>query len=102
MEYIFLQSDLTGALSGMWPLLLIFVVFYFFFIRPQNKRQKEQNRFVKDLERGDEVVTSSGIIGKVNKIEDDIVTIQIDQKTFIRMTKSSVSKEATDGLKKNE
>jgi len=81
------------------PLIGIVLVFYFFFIRPQQKKQKTQSKFVEDLNKGDEVVTSSGIIGKINKIDENVVTLQIDQKTFIKVLKSSVSKEMTDSIR---
>ena len=81
------------------PLIGIFVVFYFFFIRPQQKKAKDQSSFLANINKGDDVVMSSGIIGKINKIEDEIVTLQIDQKTFIRVTKSSISKEMTAATK---
>ena len=58
------------------PLILIFVIFYFFLIRPQQKRVKEHKEMVKNLKRGDEVITSGGIIGKVDRIfEDDRITV---------------------------
>ncbi|MBC7886194.1 MAG: preprotein translocase subunit YajC, partial [Saprospiraceae bacterium] len=60
------------------------------------KKQKEQNAFSNSLQKGDEVVTTSGIIGQINKIEDDAITVQIDPKTFIRVVPSAVSKEMTD------
>ncbi len=81
---------------------LILMIFYFFFIRPQAKRQREQQRFVSELKKGDRVVTSSGIIGKVNKVEPHIVELQIDNKTFVRVLRSTVSKEMTDALKEAE
>ncbi|MEM9245213.1 MAG: preprotein translocase subunit YajC [Cyanobacteria bacterium P01_F01_bin.153] len=83
--------------------LLIFGVIYFFMIRPQNKMRKEQEQFLADLEKGDEVVTGSGILGRVNKLDGDIVTLQVDTKTFIRVTKSAISKELTEqAVKTNE
>ena len=88
-------------LINIGPLLLIFVVFYFFFIRPQAKKQKEQNQFVQAISKGDEVVTSSGIIGRISKTEDQVITLQIDTKTFIRILRSSISKELTDAYQKN-
>ncbi len=84
-------------LNLLFPILII-AVFYFFLIRPQSKVRKEQDNFVNDLEKGKEVVTASGIIGRINKIEDNIVTLQVDTKTFIRITKSAISKEMTDAL----
>ena len=75
------------------PLILLVGVMYFFFIRPQAKRQREQQTFVNQLEKGQDVVTASGMFGRIVKIEDQIVTLEVDQKTFIRVTKSSVSKD---------
>lgn len=77
----------------------ILLVFYFFIIRPQAKKQKEQTKFINSLEKGKDVVTASGIIGKINKIEDDIVYLQIDPKVFIKIVKSAISKEMTESLK---
>ncbi len=77
---------------------LIFATFYFFMIRPQAKKQKEQQKFVEELQKGDEVVTASGIIGKIQKVEDNVVHLAIDSKTVIRVTNNAVSKEMTDSL----
>jgi preprotein translocase subunit YajC len=97
---ILLQASGSAAYSQLFIFAAIFLVFYLFFIRPQSKKQKDQNAFANNIQKGDEVVTNSGLIGKINKIEDNVVTLQVDQKTFIRMLKSSVSKELTDGLNK--
>jgi preprotein translocase subunit YajC len=94
---IFLQAG-GGALMQMLPLLLIFVVFYFFMIRPQMKRQKDQQAFADTLEKGKDVVTASGIIGKINKIDGNIVTLQVSQNVFIRVTKGSISKDMTESF----
>lgn len=98
----FLQSsEAPGLFASMWPLLAIIAVFYFFIIRPQQKKAKEQGVFLNGLEKGRQVVTNSGIIGRINKIEDQIVTLQIDQKTFIKITKNSISKELTESVPSN-
>ena len=97
---IYLQAQANPILQFL-PLIGIFIVFYFFFIRPQQKKAKDQTNFLSNINKGDDVVTASGIIGKINKIEDDIVTLQIDQKTFIRVTKGSISKEMTESTKVN-
>ncbi len=96
----FLQasSDITSTLI-IWA--LIFGVIFFFFIRPQRRKQNEQVRFMEELERGMEVVTASGIVGKVNKIEGEFITLQVDTKTFIKFTKNAISKEMTDAIRKN-
>ena len=97
MNAIFLQAGgIGGALGGVLPILMIMVVFYFFMIRPQQKRQKEQNVFADSLEKGKEVVTASGMIGKINKIEGSVVTLQVANGIFIRVTKNSISKEMTE------
>lgn len=99
MSVFFLQAGgAGGAIGGLLPILMIMVVFYFFMIRPQQKRQKEQNTFSDSLEKGKEVVTASGIIGKINKIEDNVITLQIANGVFIRVTKNSISKEMTEAF----
>ena len=78
MSVFFLQAGgAGGALGSLLPILMIMVVFYFFMIRPQQKRQKEQNSFADSLEKGKDVVTASGMIGKINKIEGGVVTLQV-------------------------
>ncbi len=94
---ILLQSGGAGAMNILF-MVAIFAVFYFFLIRPQAKKQKEQTKFVDQIEKGNEVVTASGIVGKINKIEGNFVTLQVDTKTFLRVHKSAISKEMTDLL----
>jgi preprotein translocase subunit YajC len=89
-----------NAFAQFLPLLMIMVVFYFFMIRPQMKRQKEQQSFADSLEKGREVVTGSGMIGKINKIEGQVVTLEVANNTFIRVTKGSISKEMTEAYSK--
>ena len=74
----FILQNSSGGLGLIFPLLML-GVFYFFFMRPQMKKQKEQGAFANELKKGDEVVTASGIIGQLNKIEDNIVTLEIYQ-----------------------
>ena len=96
-ENLLLQADAPGGgLPTFIMLMSILVVFYFFMIRPQTKKQKEQVSFMDSLQRGTEVVTASGIIGKINKIEENIVTLEVGTKTYIRMTRSAISKEMTE------
>lgn len=76
----------------------IILVFWLFIIRPQAKKQKEQNQFSDTLERGQEVVTASGMLGRINKVEGDVVTLEVATKTYIRVTKSAVSKELTEQM----
>lgn len=94
-----LQSSANNAFSFIFPALML-AFFYFFFIRPQIKKQKEQTAFSAALKKGDEVVTASGIIGHINKIEEQTVTLELDSKTFIKVVPSAISKEMTDQYNK--
>ncbi len=71
-------------------LVVMMVVFYFFLIRPQQKRAKEHKNLVQSLSKGDEVVTSGGILGKVAKVTDDFVVVEISNNLEIKLQKSSV------------
>lgn len=84
-------------LNLLFPLLIL-AVFYFFLIRPQVKRQKDQTRFADGLQKGDEVVTNSGIVGKIHKIDEQTFTLVTDGKTTLQMSRSAVSKEMTEAL----
>ena len=73
------------------PLILIFVIFYFFLIRPQQKKVKEHKLMVSALKRGDEVITSGGIIGKVERIVgDDMVDILISENVTVQVVQSTI------------
>jgi preprotein translocase subunit YajC len=73
------------------PLILIFVIFYFFLIRPQQKKIKDHKLMVASLQRGDEIITSGGIIGKVEKIlENDKVDISISDNVTIQVVQSTI------------
>ncbi len=96
-----LQSSGGGLASLLFPVLML-VAFYFFFMRPQIKKQKEQQIFSTELKKGDEVVTASGIIGQINKVEGNIVTLELDNKTFVRMFSSAISKEMTEQYQKSK
>lgn len=99
--FVNLQGSSGAGMVNLIFMAVLFSLFYFFFIRPQAKKQKEQIAFVNSIQKGDEVVTSSGIIGQVNKVEDSIITLRIDEKTYVRVLNSSVSKEMTDAFRKS-
>ena len=97
----------TGGLQGMMsflPMLVILILFmYFMVIRPQTKRAKEHRNLVSNLKKGDEVVTAGGILGKIDEISDDFITLTIAEKTNIKVQKGSVSGFVPKGtLKSNE
>ena len=81
------------------PLILIFVIFYCFLIRPQQKRVKEHKTMVQNLKRGDEIITSGGIIGTVDKVlEDDRIEVLLTENVKVQIVKNTV----TSLLKKEE
>lgn len=93
---IFLQATPANDFSFyIFPAAML-LVFWFFIMRPQAKKQKDQRKFLDSLEKGKQVVTTSGILGKITKIEDDIITIEVGSKVYIRITKGAISKEMTD------
>lgn len=84
------------------PLLAIAAVFYFFIIRPQNRRTKLQREFIENLSKGQEVITNGGIHGRIAKVDDTTISLQVDSKTFITLEKGSVSQELTATIDSNE
>ena len=73
------------------PLILIFVIFYFFLIRPQQKKIKEHKLMVSALKRGDEIITSGGIVGRVERVlEDDKIEVSISENVTVQVVKSTI------------
>ncbi|MBP7821312.1 MAG: preprotein translocase subunit YajC [Saprospiraceae bacterium] len=95
---ILLQASGNAGIINLVFIASIMLVFYFFMLRPQLKKQKEQDKFVNDLKKGKEVVTTGGIFGKITKIDEKVVTLMVDEKVYIKITKSSISKELTETL----
>ncbi len=79
----------------------ILLVFYFFMIRPQQKKQKDQKKFIEAVKKGDMVVSLGGIHGKVTAIDDNTVTVEVDRGARIKMEKSSISYEASKQYSKD-
>jgi preprotein translocase subunit YajC len=77
-------------------MLLIIVVFYFFMIRPQVKKQKEMRNFRDALKKGDKVITTGGIYGKINNISENIITIDVGNNVIIKVDKNAILKDNTD------
>ena len=86
--------------SGLIMIVLIFVVFWLFFIRPQNKKQKEEQKFREALQKGDEVVTIGGIHGKIVDVKETTVMISIDSNVKIEVEKSAIMAQPTMMAKK--
>lgn len=98
--FFLLQVSTTGSSSWINLIFIVsmFLVFWLLMIRPQSKRQKEQKLFQESLDKNKDVVTSSGILGRISKIEDSIVTLEVSPKVYIRVTKNAISKELTENV----
>ncbi|MGI9344295.1 MAG: preprotein translocase subunit YajC [Gammaproteobacteria bacterium] len=85
------QAEGQGdPLMSLLPLVLIFVVFYFLLIRPQNKRQKEHREMVSSLAVGDEVVTAGGVLGKVTEVHDQFLHVQVADGVVLKVQRHTV------------
>ncbi len=80
-----------GGLGAFLPLILLFVVFYFLLIWPQQKKAKAHKQVLANLQKGDTVVTSSGIYGTITGLTDTVVTLEIAEKVRIKVARSSVA-----------
>lgn len=82
----------AAAFGSLMPIILIFIIFYFLLIRPQQKKMKEHRAMIEALRRGDEVVTSGGIVGKVSKVhEDGKVEIEIAEGVKVKVIKHTIT-----------
>ena len=89
-----------GGGFSMWIMLaLIFVVMWFFMIRPQRKQQKEMENFRNALKNGDKVVTIGGIYGTISEVKDNYVILEVDKDVKIRVNKQAIQKDYTDPSK---
>ncbi|MDX2444271.1 MAG: preprotein translocase subunit YajC [Bacteroidales bacterium] len=86
----------SNPLTTFLPLILIMAVFYLFMIRPQMKKQKELRTYRDSLQKGDKVVTTGGIYGKVVEINDQVVSVEIADKIKIKIDKSAILKSSSD------
>ncbi len=80
-----------GGLMGFLPLILIFIVFYFMLIRPQMKRAKEHRQMVSALAKGDEVVTNGGLLGKLTKVGESFVEIELAEGVTVKVQRHAVA-----------
>ncbi len=91
----------SSTLMSLLPMVLIFVVFYFLLIRPQQKRTKEHRAMVANIGKGDEVLTNGGFLGKVTKIGDNYVSVQLGEGVDVKMQASAVAQVLPKGTIKS-
>lgn len=98
---VILMSQPGGSSSWATPFLFLgmFVVMYFFFIRPQAKKAKDQKSFIENLQKGDKIVTVAGMHGRISRVNDNgTVEVEIDSNTKIMMERSGISMEYTKAI----
>jgi preprotein translocase subunit YajC len=79
-----------GGLLGFLPIILMFVLLYFLMIRPQMKRAKEQKQMIESLQKGDEVITAGGVLGRITRLGDAYVNLEIAPETEISVQRAAV------------
>jgi preprotein translocase subunit YajC len=79
-----------GDLMGLLPIILMFIVLWFIMIRPQMKRAKEHKKMVEELQKGDEIITAGGIVGRVSKLSDAYLTLEVADGVEMRIQRSAV------------
>ncbi|XOV82149.1 MAG: preprotein translocase subunit YajC [bacterium] len=94
----------AGGDAGLINLLFLggfVLIFYFLLIRPQNKRRKEHQNLVSNLAKGDEIVTAGGIVGQINKVEEDFIKVQVSDNVEMRIQKTAIGATLPKGTIKN-
>lgn len=81
----------TQGILGFLPLIILFVAFYFFLIRPQMKRQREHQKLVEGLHKGDEVVTTGGVLGRIADVADNYLKVEVAKGIELKIQKQAVS-----------
>ncbi|NBT29229.1 MAG: preprotein translocase subunit YajC [Gammaproteobacteria bacterium] len=84
-------GEAGGSLFSLLPLVVIFILFYFLLIRPQQKRAKQHKEMVAALKKGEEIVTNGGLLGKVTDVEDNFVTIEIASDLNVRIQRQAIA-----------
>ncbi len=81
----------SSPIAAILPFVLIFILFYFLILRPQQKQQREKQELLKNLKRGDSVITVGGIYGRILNVAEDIVTLEIAKGVNVRVSRGSIS-----------
>jgi len=85
------QGGLAGLITSLVPLVLIFVIFYFLLIRPQQKRAKEHKTMIENLKKGDKIITSGGIYGVIESVGTNTITLKVAENTKVKIGKAYVA-----------
>ena len=85
------SSNVTGPFTMLPPIIAMFAIIYFIVIRPQQKKQKERDGMIDSLKEGNNVLTTGGLYGKIKKIKDEVITLQIAENVRVKISKNSVT-----------
>ncbi|MDX9741806.1 MAG: preprotein translocase subunit YajC [Gammaproteobacteria bacterium] len=92
----------AGGFASLLPLILIFVIFYFLLLRPQIKRAKEHKKMVEALARGDEVITTGGLLGRITRLDENFVSLELAEGVVVRVQRSAVGSMVPKGTIKKD
>ncbi len=81
----------AGGLTPLIPMILMFVIFYFLLIRPQQKKQKEHREMIDNLKKGDRIITGGGLHGRITGVSDTTLTVEIAEKVRVKVNRASVA-----------
>jgi len=95
--YILLQAQ-GGNMTFLLTMGAVFVVMYFFMVRPQQKKTKDQKKFIEDMKKGDPVVTVGGLHGKIHELDELTVVLEVDRGMRLKFDRSSISLDASKKL----
>ena len=90
------QGGQAGGIAGFLPLIILFAIFYFLLIRPQQKKAKEHREMIANLKKGNRIVTSGGIYGTIQSIDDTTIGLEIAEKVKIKVTRGNVAAVISD------
>ena len=97
-----MDGNILEGLSGFLPIIILFAIFYFLLIRPQQKKAKEHKEMVANLKRGQRIVSSAGIYGTVQSIDDTTIGLEIADKVKIKMARNNVAAVLSEGISEKD
>ncbi len=92
-----MEAGQGSAIAQFLPLIMLFGIFYFLIIRPQQKQQKSHREMIDGLEKGDKVITTGGLIADIVKVEEDFIKIKLNDSTIVKLDRSFVTKKVEFG-----
>jgi preprotein translocase subunit YajC len=100
--WLLAEGGAANPLAGMWPILLMIGVFYFLVLRPMKKQEDQRKQRLSEIKRGDKVVLTGGLLGRVSRIDDDIAVVEIADKVKVRVLKKDIADFEENALKKDD